>query len=395
MGNLFAERASRIFQSWLFAKLKKLTRELILYDFMLVQGGAESVTQKLCQAFPSLDLGVGFINKTSFPNTDFMLGKCFQFSSPTFIPGWQSLKVSYAFENRTKRIINNYDKVIYSGNNAPLAIKNRAKNGNILYCHTPPRYIYDLKHYYLSTIPVWQRPLLQFLINYFKPKFENALNEMDLVIANSQNVQARLLKYNNRNSTVIYPPCDTDKFSWLSQGDYFLSTARIEPYKRVRKIVEAFMLMPDKNLIVTSGGSELESLISLASGYSNIKFTGWCSDQELKRVMGNCIATIYLPIDEDFGISPVESMSAGKPVIGVNDGGVKETVIDGATGFLCPKELSTDDICAALEFMSKEQALKMKSDCIKQSQKFSSDIFTKKMADVLNLDNGNLKDYSA
>jgi glycosyltransferase involved in cell wall biosynthesis len=144
----------------------------------------------------------------------------------------------------------------------------------------------------------------------------------------------RLKKYLDVESEVLYPPCDTEGFEWMGDGDYFLSTARLEPLKRVDLIVEAFKDMPNKKLIVASGGSQLESLEELADGAKNITFTGWVSDTELRRLVGNCTATIYIPKDEDFGISPVQSLAAGKPVIGVNEGGVVETVRETADGVL-------------------------------------------------------------
>ena len=95
--------------------------------------------------------------------------------------------------------------------------------------------------------------------------------------------------------------------------------------------------------------------------------------------MGNCIATLYLPIDEDFGISPVESMSAGKPVIGVNEGGIKETVIPGKTGLLCPVSLGVKDVVCATNSMTKELALSMRIDCEARAKQFSSQVFRKKI----------------
>ena len=134
----------------------------------------------------------------------------------------------------------------------------------------------------------------------------------------------------------------------MGEGDYFLSTARLEPLKRVDLIVNAFKNMPDKKLFVTSGGSQLKSLQELADGAKNITFTGWASDAELRRLVGNCIATIYIPKDEDFGISPVQSLAAGKPVIGVNEGGVAETVREPADGVLISTPPSPEKVLKAV-----------------------------------------------
>ena len=135
-------------------------------------------------------------------------------------------------------------------------------------------------------------------------------------------------------SIVIYPPCDTEKFSWIGQGNYYLSTARLMPYKRIDLIIKAFTKLPEIRLVIASTGPDESHLKQLAQGLKNIKFVGDISDQELKKLLGNAIATIYIPKDEDFGMSPVESMAAGKPVIGYGEGGLLETIINGEAGWL-------------------------------------------------------------
>ncbi|WP_294085889.1 glycosyltransferase [Pseudoalteromonas sp.] len=364
--------------------MNKQNSTLLAYDFMLVKGGAESMSVYLCKKFPEVDLCVGFINSKIFDSVGLLPGRLFILGSITHLLGWQSLKTAYLFESRKSKIFSHYEKVIFSGSNAPLAVRHRKSGGNILYCHTPPRFIYDLKEYYFETSKWWQRPLLSLLIAYLKPKYEKALLNMDLVIANSKNVQSRLKKYNNCQSIVIYPPCQTEKYNWIEQGDFYLSTARVEPYKRVKLIVEAFINMPDKKLVVASGGSQLSELKSLASGSNNIEFVGWCEQSLLQKLIGCCIASLYLPIDEDFGISPVESMAAGKPVIGVDEGGVRETVIHNKTGYLCPRNPTVNDVMTAVSKMSKEYSFSLKQNCITHSETFSEQTFLNKMEVIIN-----------
>lgn len=368
-------------------------KSLMLYDFLQVKGGAESLTLTLCKALPTLDLGVGFINHMNFPIPPLESERIKTLCRHTELVGWQTLKVSNAFE-RKAGWIEDYDKVVFSGSNAVLAIKHRSNSGNILYCHTPPRFIYDLKEHYLYSIPLWQRPLLKLLIAYLQPRYENAFGQMNLIIANSKNVQQRIKKHLGKDSIVIYPPCHVDKYKWLSQGDYYLSTARIEPYKRIKLLVEAFMQMPDKQLVVASGGSELCALQGLARDHVNIRFTGWCEDETLQDLVGNCIATLYLPMDEDFGISPVESMAAGKPVIGVGEGGVRETLLDGVTGLLCPREPVVADVIAAVKRMTPKYALLMKDDCQERSKLYSAELFIEKMKKLLDCSNNELLKFA-
>ena len=113
----------------------------------------------------------------------------------------------------------------------------------------------------------------------------------------------------------------------------------------------------------------LERLQNLATGYSNISFTGWCEDEQWQQLMGESIATIYIPIEEDFGMSPVESMAAGKPVIGVAEGGLLETVVNGETGVLI-EDVSVDAVAEAVRFMSKDKASTMRAACENRAQLF-------------------------
>lgn len=328
--------------------IKTTQKSAVLYDFMQVPGGAERVTLALCEHFESMDLVTAFVDPSAFPEPPLHTSRLKTLTSSTSITGWHLLKSARAFEYKTD-FLKDYDSLIFTGSVAPLAIKNSAAAKNIYYCHTPPRFLYDLRDYYLDTATVLQKPALKALMCYLQPRYEDAIARMDEVFANSKNVQTRLKKYLNVEAEVLYPPCDTEGFEWMGDGDYFLSTARLEPLKRVDLIVEAFKAMPDKKLIVTSGGSQLESLKKNAVGAKNIIFTGWVSDTELRRLVGNCIATIYIPKDEDFGISPVQSLAAGKPIIGVNEGGVAETVREPADGILLPITPSAERVREAVK----------------------------------------------
>lgn len=310
-----------------------MNKSAILYDYMQVKGGAESVTLTICNQIPEMDLVTAFTAPEAFPKAPIAAERIKTLVSPTSRPGWQVLKSALAFEHKTQ-FLKDYEMLIFSGSLAPLAIRHSRAAKNIYYCHTPPRFVYDLREYYLDAATRLQRPALKALIAYLQPRYEDAIGKMDKVLANSKNVQDRLQRFLGVDSEVLYPPVDTERFKWMSDGDYFLSTARLEPLKRVDLIVEAFKQMPDEKLIVTSGGSQLQALKRLAADASNIEFTGWVTEECLAELVGHCKATIYIPKDEDFGMSPVESIAAGKLVIGVNEGGVCESVVDGVSGIL-------------------------------------------------------------
>jgi glycosyltransferase involved in cell wall biosynthesis len=262
---------------------------------------------------------------------------------------------------------------IFSGSLSLLAHK-RIAGPKILYCHTPPRLLYDQRRFYLNQVPWYRKPVMMALMMWYRTCYETAVRDMDLIIANSRNVQGRIKQFLGRESLIVYPPCDIDSFEWLGQEDFYLSTARLDPLKQVDRVVKAFLQMPDKNLVVVSGGSEWDPIRQLAAGAANITVRGWVDGPELRCLMGNCIATIYIARDEDFGMSPVESMAAGKPVIGAGEGGLLETVIDGETGMLLPVP-TVDTLTQAIQAMTPARARAMAPACLKQAAKFSRQRF--------------------
>jgi glycosyltransferase involved in cell wall biosynthesis len=207
----------------------------------------------------------------------------------------------------------------------------------------------------------------------------------DLVITNSFNTQQRLKHYIGLDSEVIFPGVHVERFRYLRTEDFFLSYSRLEETKRIPMIVEAFAQMPDKKLVICSSGplqSWVESQIE-SRGLKNITFEGMVTDQRLAELVGSCLAGIVIPVNEDAGITQVELMAAGKPVIGVNEGGLKETIIDQQTGILIPENPEVEDLIKAVKEMTSERAWQMKSASQKHAQQFATKVFFKKMKKIV------------
>ncbi len=287
-----------------------------------------------------------------------------------------------AFQKKTS-FLSDYETVIYSGFYSLCAVENHRNRKNIYYCHTPPRFMYDKKREFKKRAGLLGRIGLDIFINYYKPIYENAISKMDLVLTNSNNVKDRIHCYLGIESSVVYPPCKLNHFKYLGQDDYYLSVARHDYLKRVDLIIKAFKKTPDKNLIVISGGPQESELKRLADGSDNIRIFGWVSENRMIELLGNCIATIYIPEDEDFGMSPVESMASGKPVIGTYEGGIKETVIDGVTGVLIPPKPTIYNLIDAVDRLTPKIAYQMKTDCIKRASFFSEEEFLSRIQDII------------
>lgn len=357
-------------------------KRAILYDYLQVRGGAESVSLSMVEHLLDSELIVSSVNSRYFKDDLLIANKIKVLQEFSRLSSLRVGRAIYGFKN-SQTLINKYQQVIYSGIYAPLAINQRVSGNNIYYCHTPPRFLYDLKGYYEQKFDILRNILLKGFVAWYQPQYEQAIRQMDIVIANSSNVQSRLKNYLNIDSIVVNPPVNLEQFRFIGQSDYYISLARLEPYKQVDKIIEAFKLMPDKKLVVTSGGSEYNRLQKLATGADNISFTGWCNESELVTLLGNAISAIYLAKDEDFGMSPVESQASGKPVIGAGDGGLKETVKHKETGFLIKKDFKIEDVVNAVDWMTPNKALNLKSNCIYNSKQYGSKEFFKKLNFVI------------
>ncbi|KFB10841.1 glycosyltransferase [Nitratireductor basaltis] len=358
-------------------------RAAIFHDYFSIKGGGERVALSIAN-----DLGYhlyyGYLTSSTyslqaFPDNSHSLN----LHPLVQRRGLRPLTLSYLFR-RARRIASQYELRIYSGVAAPFAAPPLGSSGlNVFYCHTPPRFLYDQKAHFLNLLPNPLRWIAPWILRRFEKGYIDAINNMDIIIANSENTKIRLREYIGVDSRVVYPPVDTERFKWQGQGDYYVSTARLSPLKRVDRIIDAFSAMPEKKLIVVSGGEELDRLRSRAKNFSNIDVLGWVTESALEDIVGNAIATIYIPKDEDFGISPLESMAAGKPVIGVAEGGLRETIIDGETGILLPSSPTSRAIVEAVRSLNSTRALQMRRACEQQAQRFQREKFVEAMSGII------------
>ncbi|NTU99108.1 glycosyltransferase, partial [Candidatus Falkowbacteria bacterium] len=292
-----------------------------------------------------------------------------------------------------RAIFKKYDMVIASSQAATEAVAKYSKRraSTILYCHTPPRRVYDLYGFSRDRYKLFLRPLFFLFTRYWDYAYRKALRRYDHIIANSQTIKDRLLNFTGHLANrIIWPPITTDRFHWIEQDDYYLSWARTDEQKRVELIVEAFIKMPDKKLIVASGGSRFEQVKKLAYGHKNISVVGWVSDEELTKLVGRCRAVIYIPNNEDAGMTNLEANAAGKPVIGVNEGGLRETIIDDKNGIKIKPQPTADDLIAAVNFATPEWCLEKRQFCEKHAQQFDLKIFAKKIKQVVDDNNPNI-----
>ena len=358
----------------------KKNRIIIMHDTFLYKWGWERLILMMAKSL-NADLASGFFSKWSFDlRKEWFTWKMISVSSEIFKKWFRHLKLKWAFLFNTK-FLSNYDTVIFSWDSIS-AVRNCKNNvKKIYYCHTPPRYLYDLRNIYLNKVPLLLRPLFNLLSYIFKKMYEYDISKMDLILTNSINTKNRIKKFLWLDSIILYPPVDLWEFRFKWQKDYYLSFARLSDAKRVDLVVEAFKKMPDKKLIVIywENDPSRNKIFKLAKWYENISFVTLPWNVWFTEYVGNAIATIYIPIDEDFWMSPVESMAAWKPVLGVNDWWLKETIIDKETWILIWKDWNIDDIIEGINYLSPKKCLDMRIKCESRAKDFWLEEFDKKI----------------
>ena len=375
--------------------LSKKLKVAVLHAFFVPKGGGEKLIFDIRNHYHA-DLYTGAIDhqiwdKNKVQNDSFVKALYDPNYNFTFlhedssIPFWRKIlrQAHFLFNPKIKKLAE-YDVVIFSGNIAFVAARIKKANPKtkmVMYCHTPPRPFTDQLESVIKTKPSILHPLIRLFANWVTKEYRRELQLMDLVISNSKNTQTRLKKYIGIDSVDIFPAANTNRYKFIEAGDYFISWGRIEPLKRLPLIIEAFAQMPDKKLVVCSTGPLKDWMLDQIKtrNLKNIVYKGLVSDEELSEFVGRSLAGIYIPVDEDAGITPIEIMAAGKPVLGVNEGGIKESVINGKTGILIPENPTLEDLKKGINAMTPELALSMKEACLARSKKYDSSVFFEKM----------------
>lgn len=361
-------------------------RIALVHDYLNQYGGAERVLEAFCEIWPEAPIytliydkkrtGYAFENRkiyTSFlQKIPFVKShhRPFLFLMPTAIEQFDLTK---------------YDLVISDSASYAKGVITRPDALHICYCHTPTRYLWDDSHKYIKEFgyPNSIQKIIPFFLNYLRLWDEAAASRVDKFIANSNFVASRIKKYYQREAEVIYPPVKADFFRPKQNSigvdksnNYFLIVARLLPYKRIDIAIKAFnkLKLP---LVIIGDGPEREKLQKIAK--KNIKFVGLVSDDVLKDYYANCRAFIF-PQEEDFGITAVEAMAAGRSVIAYKGGGVKEIVKEGVSGIFFDKQT----VGCLIRAIQKFQTIKFNSEIIRQQAlQFDKEIFKDKIKEFI------------
>jgi glycosyltransferase involved in cell wall biosynthesis len=309
-------------------------RIAIVHDYLAQAGGAERVVEAIHDLYPdapiytsiydaahtlpcfkTMDVRTSFLQRFALART----AKFHKLALPLFPAAFEHFDMS------------SYDVVLSNTTGFAKGVITGPETCHICYCHTPARFAWRYHEYvtqggYGKTA----KRILPFLIHRLRAWDYASAQRVDYFLSNSYNIARRVQKFYGKQSEVLHPPVSVDRFSILPKpsADYYLVVSRLVGYKRVDLAVEACTKL-GVPLKVVGAGPDLPRLKQMAG--PKVEFLGRLKDGEVTELFGNCRAFLF-PGEEDFGISPLEAMASGRPVIAYGAGGALETVIDGVTG---------------------------------------------------------------
>tara|TARA_B000000557_G_scaffold216440_1_gene183366 strand:+ start:403 stop:1500 length:1098 start_codon:yes stop_codon:yes gene_type:complete len=356
----------------------------IVHDWLTVFSGAEKVLEQIIICYPDADIFTT-IDTLKDNQRDFLKNKKVRVSKMQNLPFLKSLYRFYVllFPNFIKEFdLSSYDLIISSSHAIAKGVKTSKNQLHICYIHTPARYVWDLRSQYLKEHDL-DKGIKFFFVNRLLDRFKKwdlcSSKNVDYFIANSNYVKDRVKRIYNRESVVIYPPVDVKKYQINPiKKNFYLAASRLVSYKKIDIIIDAFLKLPNKKLVVIGDGPEYKKIRNKIA--DNISILGYQSSENLVHYMKNAKAFIFAA-DEDFGIMPVEAQACGTPIIAFNKGGATETVINNKTGIFFEEQTSKSIFNAVENFeLTKFDPM----DIRKNALQFSNKRFRQEFVDFIN-----------
>lgn len=368
--------------------MSKQPKIAIVCDFLTTMGGAENVVLAMHEAFPDAPIYTAMYNEDKMPAfAELDVRPSFLQKIPRKVRTYYKLFPTLAVKAMRRLDLREFDIILTSSYmHGHQVRKTRPDQVIINYCHTPPRYYWSHYNEYrrdpgYGNLNPLIRTLMPLMVPHQRKLDLQAARQVDVFLANSTETQQRIKKYYNRNSIVIHPPVDINRFTPAAKrGDHYVTIGRQLPYKRYDLAVTAATKL-GKKLIVFGNGPAHSRLVDLAGPTVEFRTDRFddASDAEYEKAITTARGFIY-PAEEDFGIVSVEALAAGAPVIGLARGGTTDIVTSLEVGVLFDRQTSIS-VAKAIE-----QAEKRTFDPTvlrRTAQRFDKTLFLTKLRKVV------------
>lgn len=272
-----------------------------------------------------------------------------------------------------------YDLVVSSCMSCCKGVLTRPDALHVCYCHSPIRYVWDLYYEYQAGTDPVRRAAMRRIIPKVRQWDYLAAQRVDVFVSNSDFVGKRIKKFYRRESKTIHPASPVRAREILPGEGYYLVVSRFVRYKRVDLAIQACNDLARRLVVVGSGGEEEERLRSMAG--PTIEFTGRVSDEEMTRIYAGADAFLF-PGIEDFGLTPVEAMASGVPVLAYAEGGATETVVDGDTGLFF-HEQSARSLADCIRRFEDSGVARTREEIARYATNFSPERFRREMRELV------------
>ncbi len=321
----------------------------ICHPFLMTKGGAERVVLEIAERL-SKRHELNFVTNYYEPELTFPEFKNFEVKVyPTGFPyTWKlsrALGSGLFFSNWKSDV----DLIIADISPAHFSAN---KNKNVIwFCHTPLRDAYDLLREHIGERPFYLRPFYRFSSEIYRQIDKRMVPKIKYICVNSKVTQDRVRQYYHRDSEIIHPGVNPEKFRCEDFKKYFLWIGRIMKHKRPQLAIDAMGEFSKKHrdFYLQMVGGELEKGVSVKpNAYTKISHNA--SDRELGKLYANCLGFLYTSVDEEWSITTLEAMASCKPIIAVNEGCARELVREKVNGLLC--EPNAESISKAMHWLA-------------------------------------------
>ena len=354
----------------------------VFHNYLDNIGGAEVVALTLAREL-SADLYTTNINPEKIRQMGFgdVLERIISIGRlPKQAPFRQQLAFYYF---RRLNLKNQYDFFIIAGDWAMSAAVNNKPN--MWYAHSPLNELWAFKSYIRENIlSAWKKIPYDIWVKFNRILSRRYASFVDIFIANSLNTKKRIKHFYDKEATVIYPPVEINKNAEHIKGDYWLSVNRLITHKRIDIQLKAFKSLPNEKLVIVGsyekGVAQFEAYKKYLDSLKpdNVTIYHWVDNLKLKELYLKSLGFIATAKDEDFGMTPVEAMAFGKPVIAAKEGGYQESVISGKTGILIEDidENKLMETIKEIRFELEKNPDKYREDCLARAREFSVENFS-------------------